>query len=61
MTAQSMATRKESDALGEVTLAGDCLYGVNTARGREIDQPVIWANAGMRQRLLGKGSVMAET
>jgi len=35
MTAQSIATRKESDALGEVTLAGDCLYGVNTARGRE--------------------------
>jgi len=35
MTAQSMAMRKESDALGEVTLAGDCLYGINTARGRE--------------------------
>jgi aspartate ammonia-lyase len=27
--------RKESDSLGEVTLAGDCLYGINTARGRE--------------------------
>jgi aspartate ammonia-lyase len=35
MTAQSGPNRKESDSLGEVTLAGDCLYGINTARGRE--------------------------
>jgi aspartate ammonia-lyase len=35
MTAQSVPTRKESDSLGDVKLAGDCLYGINTARGRE--------------------------
>jgi aspartate ammonia-lyase len=35
MTAQSAPTRKESDSLGEVTLAGNCLYGINTARGHE--------------------------
>jgi aspartate ammonia-lyase len=35
MTAQSEGTRTESDSLGEVTLRGDCLYGINTARGRE--------------------------
>jgi aspartate ammonia-lyase len=34
MTAQ-VPTRKESDSLGEVTLAGDCLYGINIVRGRE--------------------------
>jgi aspartate ammonia-lyase len=28
-------TRKEADSLGELTLAGDCLYGIHTARGRE--------------------------
>jgi aspartate ammonia-lyase len=35
VTGQSVPTRKESDSLGELTLAGDCLYGINTARGRE--------------------------
>ncbi|HKF74196.1 MAG TPA: aspartate ammonia-lyase [Stellaceae bacterium] len=35
MTAQSLSTRTESDSLGEVTLPADCLYGINTARGRE--------------------------
>ena len=35
MITQTLATRVESDSLGEVTLAGDCLHGINTARGRE--------------------------
>jgi aspartate ammonia-lyase len=35
MTAHSLSTRTESDSLGEVTLPADCLYGINTARGRQ--------------------------
>src|SRR5262249_16026204 len=34
MTGQSLLTRKESDSLGEVTLASDCLYGIKTVGGR---------------------------
>jgi len=35
MITDAQATRMESDSLGEVVLARDCLYGINTARGRE--------------------------
>jgi len=35
MITHTLTTRLESDSLGEVTLSSDCLYGINTARGRE--------------------------